>query len=935
MDIYIQVDGVATNVNALSFIIYDVSTLGTTSSPHRIYPAIGGPQTVDLTACPSGNRISTGHYYAPYTPNTVTDGANLNTTYQIRWFITYKGTVTEFREEFTVIDPTITAATSISATATATATSTVIRNGVASISSGASITTGTGMVTHYAVSSASAGASITLAKATGFDVGSASISSGASVSTTGTVNHSSANNSISAGALVSTTGLVTHYAITSDSSGATATATGVVHGNAEASVTASGATSTTGVVTHRASDTVSGAGTATGTGTGPTVGNASAYACAIIGYIRPSITHVASASVRGRGIAGKIHHILGGQAVPSARKNCIAFATATAAGYVVLPDGSIRPSTTCAGTTGWISAATLNGLGVPSSTNTPINGFYWADCNGKFYNYFDGGGGVICTEVYDPVNNPNWTEIGCTATGGGAGSGAGVGGSAGTQFYTTIPLGLASVIGYATVDGFADSFPDDIEVIDGIGAEVLDSAIASISAGASISPFGTTIHFGSTLITCGASMTADGFVLGSIHGQATVTAGASASATARVIHEVFCDNPIVGSDPTLIRAGATFTASASISVIHRASSNAHAGAFARILHPTAAYVIRTTTKTLSAGATVNSRGNVYKIGVSHLTAQASFVHHIGTYFGGGETEIYAKASAISNAGVIRQGRADITSGVSAYASAIEGQPPTVILPASSFVFAGASIIASAQNNISISRNLHASAIFTGIATHVLPAVSALSAGASTISSAQAIRITRATISASAQTTVLGSYSVTGHANINALANITATVFAIKNAVVSRIGGASFTGKAVAIHNAIGVASTDADETSLLIRAFAGAHGAISANAFESATGTVTFRPTGIQFGQANIFAQATYRAQATQKHIVKSKPPKLVVNVSTTTNVSGSQSSIIIPIIQGSIPANSIGGSAKKIPVKKGTASIMAGASAIGTGQIV
>ncbi len=101
IDVFIR-DGNAlpVDVSELSFQIFEkVTTPGT---PIQIHPATAGDRaTVDLSPCPTGDKISTGRYHASYT---IPTGTPIG-THEVRWFTKLTPSANEqtFAEEFEVL----------------------------------------------------------------------------------------------------------------------------------------------------------------------------------------------------------------------------------------------------------------------------------------------------------------------------------------------------------------------------------------------------------------------------------------------------------------------------------------------------------------------------------------------------------------------------------------------------------------------------------------------------------------------------------------------------------------------------------------------------------------------------------------------------------------------------------------------------------------
>jgi hypothetical protein len=100
LDIFTRVGGVLTDISELSFQIFEkVSSPGV---PVQVYPAtLGDRQTVDLSLCPVGGRVSTGRYHADYTVPL----GELIGTHEIRWYFKLLPSSPEqqYFEEFEVL----------------------------------------------------------------------------------------------------------------------------------------------------------------------------------------------------------------------------------------------------------------------------------------------------------------------------------------------------------------------------------------------------------------------------------------------------------------------------------------------------------------------------------------------------------------------------------------------------------------------------------------------------------------------------------------------------------------------------------------------------------------------------------------------------------------------------------------------------------------
>ena len=103
LDLFTQVSGMLVDVAVLEFQIYDVSDPGKQLVPSQVYPlAPGARATVNVGAlCPAGDKLSTGHFVARWTPP-VDEAVG---THEVRWFFRLHAGSPEqtFREEFEVL----------------------------------------------------------------------------------------------------------------------------------------------------------------------------------------------------------------------------------------------------------------------------------------------------------------------------------------------------------------------------------------------------------------------------------------------------------------------------------------------------------------------------------------------------------------------------------------------------------------------------------------------------------------------------------------------------------------------------------------------------------------------------------------------------------------------------------------------------------------
>lgn len=103
LDLFTHVNGVLTDVAELGFQIFDVSDPAKQQSPVQVHPAtLGDRAVVDVAnLCPAGDKLSTGHFVARYTPPL---GEVLG-THEVRWFfkLTPSSPEQTFKEEFEVL----------------------------------------------------------------------------------------------------------------------------------------------------------------------------------------------------------------------------------------------------------------------------------------------------------------------------------------------------------------------------------------------------------------------------------------------------------------------------------------------------------------------------------------------------------------------------------------------------------------------------------------------------------------------------------------------------------------------------------------------------------------------------------------------------------------------------------------------------------------
>ena len=103
LDLFTQVSGLLVDVAVLEFQIFDVSDAAKRLAPDQVYPAAPGTRApVNIGAlCPAGDKLSTGHFVARWTPP-VDEPVG---THEVRWFfrLTQSSPEQAFREEFEVL----------------------------------------------------------------------------------------------------------------------------------------------------------------------------------------------------------------------------------------------------------------------------------------------------------------------------------------------------------------------------------------------------------------------------------------------------------------------------------------------------------------------------------------------------------------------------------------------------------------------------------------------------------------------------------------------------------------------------------------------------------------------------------------------------------------------------------------------------------------
>jgi hypothetical protein len=103
IDLFTQLSGMLIDVAVLEFQIFDISDPGKQLTPLQVHPAISGTRaSVNVAAlCPVGDKLSTGHFVARWTPP-LDEAIG---THEVRWFFRLNAGSPEqtFREEFEVL----------------------------------------------------------------------------------------------------------------------------------------------------------------------------------------------------------------------------------------------------------------------------------------------------------------------------------------------------------------------------------------------------------------------------------------------------------------------------------------------------------------------------------------------------------------------------------------------------------------------------------------------------------------------------------------------------------------------------------------------------------------------------------------------------------------------------------------------------------------
>jgi len=103
LDLFTQVGGVLTDVEVLEYQVFDVSDAAKQLNPVQVYPETAGQRAaVNVSElCPIGDKLSTGHFVARWTPPLDEPIG----THEMRWFFKLTASSPEqtFKEEFEVL----------------------------------------------------------------------------------------------------------------------------------------------------------------------------------------------------------------------------------------------------------------------------------------------------------------------------------------------------------------------------------------------------------------------------------------------------------------------------------------------------------------------------------------------------------------------------------------------------------------------------------------------------------------------------------------------------------------------------------------------------------------------------------------------------------------------------------------------------------------
>ena len=91
LDLFTQVNGILVDVAVLGFQVFDVSDPQKQLNPVQVFPAtVGVRATVNAaTLCPAGDKLSTGHFVARWTPP-IDEAIG---SHEIRWFFRLTPTI--------------------------------------------------------------------------------------------------------------------------------------------------------------------------------------------------------------------------------------------------------------------------------------------------------------------------------------------------------------------------------------------------------------------------------------------------------------------------------------------------------------------------------------------------------------------------------------------------------------------------------------------------------------------------------------------------------------------------------------------------------------------------------------------------------------------------------------------------------------------------
>jgi hypothetical protein len=105
LQFFVYRDGWLLDPVSIEYQIFDVSRPATMASPSQVFPETpGNKATVDLAACPTGDKLGVGRYVAQFDPSSL-GSAPPSGRYQLKWFVTKETGDTEevYTDEFDLL----------------------------------------------------------------------------------------------------------------------------------------------------------------------------------------------------------------------------------------------------------------------------------------------------------------------------------------------------------------------------------------------------------------------------------------------------------------------------------------------------------------------------------------------------------------------------------------------------------------------------------------------------------------------------------------------------------------------------------------------------------------------------------------------------------------------------------------------------------------